>query len=257
MEILLVNTSLRPNSIIKMFPVGIGYVASAIKNAGYKFDLLDHEAWRPLPEEGIAYIKRKKYTVVALASLPSGYKMVKALCQLIRDLQPQSTIIVGNTVASSIPEILLKKTAADIAVLGEGDITIVELLHALEMKGSIKDIPGIAFKYYASQKDKRENKHSIIEHRYRPPIKDLDTLPWIDFRSFDTEIYIDNSREQISRPFPTGLTEENIRMLPINTARGCVYNCSFCYHAFKGMPYRTRSPQSVMDEADYLVKKYN
>ncbi len=255
MEILLINTALRPNSKVKMFPVGISYIATAMKNAGHQFDILDHEAWRPLPEEGIAYLKRKKYDVVALASLASGYKMVKALCQLIRDLQPQATIIVGNTVASSIPEILLKNTEADIAVLGEGDITIVELLKGIEIH-NLYGISGIVFKYYASQSDKIAKKCSIMHNDYRYPIKDLDTLPWINFDLFDTELYIDNTREQISRPFPTGLTEENIRMLPINTARGCAYNCSFCYHAFKGMPYRTRSPQSVMDEADHLVKKY-
>ncbi|KKL15431.1 hypothetical protein LCGC14_2505700, partial [marine sediment metagenome] len=55
-------------------------------------------------------------------------------------------IIVGNSVATSIPHILMEKTKADIGVIGEGDITIVELLNAIRENKPLEDIHGIFFK---------------------------------------------------------------------------------------------------------------
>ena len=249
MKILLINTALRPNSIVKMFPCGIGYIASAIKNAGYNLSILDIEANRP-SQEGIEYaLQKEKYDVVALSSIASGYKMVKELCQTIRNYQPQAIIIAGNTVASSIPIILLRFTEVNVAVIGEGDDTIVDLLNQIKIdpKG-LYNVRGI---YYKLGNDK------ITKTFDRPPIASLDDLPWINFDLLDVETYIQNGGEQVSRPLPGGLHKDDILMLPINTARGCLYNCTFCYHAFKGVKYRTRSAKSVLNEAQHLVDKYN
>ena len=61
----------------------------------------------------------------------TGYKFVKSLSSKIKEQMPDTIIAVGNSVATSIPEELLKYTKVDIALLGEGDITDVELLDAI------------------------------------------------------------------------------------------------------------------------------
>jgi anaerobic magnesium-protoporphyrin IX monomethyl ester cyclase len=121
LKILIINVALRPNSPIKYFPIGLGYIATAIKNAGYDFDLLDIDAHRYSGEYVEKFIRRSHYDIICMGCIVTGYKIIKELTLLIRTYQPHAKIVVGNSVATSIPEILLTRTESDIAILGEGD----------------------------------------------------------------------------------------------------------------------------------------
>ena len=240
MKTLLINMALRPESPIKMFPVGLGYIATALKNAEIEFDILDLELIRYDLELMQGF---QKYDVVLLGTIVTGYKYVKRLCALIREENPNAVIVVGNTVASSIPEILLSKTEADVAVIGEGDVTVVELLKNLKGWWGWEG-PGIMWK----------DRGKIRSWPNRKPIPNLDLLPFIDFELWDIEAYIRNTPLQVSEPCP--IPRDEVRALPINTARGCPCRCGFCYNAFQGYPYRRRSIGDVLTEARGLKWKY-
>lgn len=242
---LLINVSLRPDSPYSLFPVGLGYVATAMHNSGFHFDLLDIDAYRYSEAEVEQKISQADYDVVCLGCIVTGYKYVKWLCQTIRDIHPKATIIVGNSVATSITQTLLTKTQADIAVIGEGDETVPELLHALAANQSWQDIKGIAFRHNGE----------IRFTPARPIIKDISGLPFINFDLFDYEVYISGSKEYVSDPVP--IPRETLRALPVNSARGCIANCGFCYHVFKGSPYRTRSTESILAEIKQILPKYS
>ena len=245
MKILLINISLRPESKIKLFPIGLGYIATAMHNAGFAFDLLDIDAYRYSDKEVEQFIASKPYDIVAMGCIVTGYSKVKWLCSLVRKLHSNAWIIVGNSVATSIYQTLLQKTEADVAVMGEGDITIVELLQALDRGKDISKVRGICWK-----KDGQ-----IIRNEPQPMVQDISTLPHIDFSLFNIDIYIDNSKEQIAEnscPIP----REKLRALPINTARGCIGNCTFCYHNFRGYRYRYRSMESIIGEIREMIEKY-
>lgn len=244
MKILIINVCMRPDSRVKMFPIGLGYIATAVKNAGYDFDLLDIDALRLSNEEVRKYLSKQTYDAVLMGAIVTAYKTIKELTQLIRDQQPDTKIIVGNTVASSIPEHLLKKTQTDIAVMGEGDITIVEILEALNRKEDLDNIKGIYFKT-----DK-----GMVKTPDRKAIKNIDELSFIDRTIFDIESYILNSSEQLHAAFPGD--RSTVRSLNINTARGCIANCTFCYHAFRGIPYRHRTADNILEEMKLLIEKY-
>ena len=64
----------------------------------------------------------------------------------IRDNNKDCVIIVGNSVATSIPDILLESTESDVAVMGEGDETILELLDAIKNDTGFAGIKGIYYK---------------------------------------------------------------------------------------------------------------
>jgi len=244
MKVLIINVCMRPDSRVKMFPIGLGYIATAIKKAGYDFDLLDIDALRLSNEEVIEYLSKQSYDVVCMGAIVTAYKTIKQLTQLVRDQQPDTKIIVGNTVASSIPEHLIENTQTDIAVMGEGDVTILELLQALEKKDDLNNINGICFKIDGK----------IVRTSDRKAIKDIDTLGIIDRTIFDIEMYILNSKEQVHAAYPGD--RDNVRSININTARGCIANCTFCYHAFRGFPYRPRTPDNIIKEMALLIEQY-
>ena len=245
MNILVINVSLRPNSPLKLFPIGLGYIVTAMKNAGFAFDLLDIDAHRYSDEEVERRIRQKKYDVVCMGCIVTGYKMIKALTSVVKLHHPRSVIIVGNSVATSVVDTLLTRTQADIAVMSEGDETIVDLLKTLAGSGPLENVRGICFK-----KDGQ-----VIRTPLRPQIKDLSILPFIDFSIFDVDFYIESSTLAVSDPLP--IPRKQIRALPINTARGCVADCTFCYHVFKEVPYRYRSPESSVSEIKLMLSTYN
>jgi radical SAM superfamily enzyme YgiQ (UPF0313 family) len=170
---------------------------------------------------------------------------VKWLTGMVKEAFPDTCIIVGNTVAQSISEILLSRTGADVAVMGEGDDTIVELLRRLETTRDLDAIAGI--RYRAGDR--------IVDTPPRAPISNLDALPFPDWDLLDIDVYIKSLSRNPDEP-PPPLPRDEIRALPINTARGCPFQCTFCYHVFRDVKYRCRSAESVIAEMRERNSRY-
>jgi len=129
--------------------------------------------------------------------------------------------------------------------MGEGDETIVVLLRAISEGNSFDDVKGIYFK----------RNGQVVGTPPRPMIGDISAIPFIDFDIFDVNRYIDKSKRGINDPVP--IARDKLRALPVNTARGCVAKCGFCYHVLKTYPYRYRSAESIINEINELIGKYS
>ncbi len=235
-KILAINVALRPQSKAKIFPIGLSYVLSGLKRAGVEFSLLDIDRWRMPPEEVLAELGAEKWDIVLLGCIVTGYSIVKRLLADIRQVNPDALIVVGNSVASSIPDILLERTEADVAVIGEGDVTAVEVVQSWLARKDVSDVPGIVFK-----KD-----GAIRRTAPRPVIADINGILPPLYDIFDTEAYIEGHRNCVGEPLPR--PREQIRAFPVNTARGCINRCTFCYHCFIGHKYRYRSAENIVGE---------
>lgn len=167
-------------------------------------------------------------------------RLVKEIASVIRDSNPDAVIIAGNSVATSIPELLLRNTEVNIAVMGEGDVTIVELVEALKEKRQLKEIEGIAFL----------DDDTFIQTPLRNPIPNLDTIGFPNWDIFKLEHYNEGMLKHT-----VDESEQSI-VYPLNAARGCPFNCTFCYHVFKGQGYRKYSENVVMEEFSRLYYKY-
>lgn len=244
LKILLVNISLRPNSEKILFPIGPAYIATAIDHAGYDLEILDLDALRLNDRETEKYLRKVDFDVAAMGAIVTGYKYIKKLCKMIKKIK-NVPIIIGNSTATSIPHILMENTLADIGVMDEGDITIVDLLRVIEQGRPINEVKGI---YY--MKD-----NQVVFTSPRGLIGDLDRLPQINYNLFDMQVYLDRCRYNISEPYP--MEFEKIKAFPINTARGCPFDCTFCYHVFKGKKFRYRSVKNIGNEILFLKNNYN
>lgn len=213
-------------------------------NAGFAFDLIDIDAHRLSDEEVERRIRHKKYDVACMGCIVTGYKFVKELAVKIRTAHKDCAIVVGNSVATSIVDTLLNRTEVDIAVLGEGDITIVDLLTALENKTPLDKVDGICFK----------GSDGLVRTKPREFIKDISSIPLLNHDLFDVDVYIEHSKNSAGEPLP--MPREEFRGMPCNTARGCIGKCTFCYHNFLGLPYRYRSAMSIVQEIQKLIAKY-
>lgn len=244
MKILLINLCIRSNTPKKIYPVGLGYIASAIHRSGYGLEILNIDIHRYSDEELEAILKEKDFDVVGFGCIVTAYKIVKDLCAKIKSINKKAIIIVGNSIATSIPQILLTKTKADIAVIGEGDVTIVEVLKCLDNGYPLESVDGICFK-----KDGK-----VIANKLRKPIDGLDTIPLPEWDLFEMDLYLQESKNWAGEPYP--MPREEIRSFPVNTARGCIFKCTFCYHVFRDNKYRFRSPVSILKEIKELTRRY-
>lgn len=239
-RILFINPCLRPHARRKFPPVGLAYILNAVKNMDIEFDLFDMDADELSVDDLREYLQQKTYDVVALGAIVTALKLVREIAAVVRKSNPVATIIAGNSVSTSIPEMLLRHTEVDIAVLGEGDVTIVNLLHALNTDTDLDQVKGIAF----LRGDK------FVKTSAREPIPNLDEIGFPNWDLFDLPRY----NEHMLKPVMDDSVESVV--YPLNAARGCPFGCTFCYHVFKGQRYRKYSEEAVMREFTRLHDKY-
>jgi radical SAM superfamily enzyme YgiQ (UPF0313 family) len=149
--------------------------------------------------------------------------------------------ILGGAIITSEPKLMFESLKPDFAIIGEGEITIVELLNAVKNNKPLEKVNGIIY---------QKNNQTIINHP-RDSIKNIDQLQFPDFGGMEFEKQLDNMSANNS---PYGLLDYP-RVYPIMCSRGCPFQCTFCYHCL-GIKYRERSIENVMKELKTNLNKY-
>lgn len=76
----------------------------------------------------------------------------------------------------------------------------------------------------------------------------------VDWSLFDVERYFERSYAGAEGlTFADGTVP---RVMPVATARGCVFKCTFCHYVFWDDPYRYRSPASILAEIERNITEY-
>jgi len=228
-----------------MFPLGLAYISSAFKKAGHQVKCLNLNHFDG-PAELIVcgFVKEFGYfDFVCTGGISTVYRQVKSAAQAVRAVLPESKLILGGGLISSEPALMFADLAPDYIIIGEGEETIVELLACLEKKADLAGVYGIGY---------RGKSGELVLTGERPPIADIDTLPWPDFEEFGFAKYLDQMHPsdqyyQDLYDFP--------RVYPVICSRSCPYACTFCYHPI-GKKYRQRSVKSVMAELSVMVRRY-
>ncbi|HLD82959.1 MAG TPA: radical SAM protein [Candidatus Omnitrophota bacterium] len=249
MKILLINPPIREWAKPNVFPLGLGYIASVLLREGYKVEALDINAYRFNKEEVESKIKTGQFDIVGIGGIITTYKYIKWLIGVIRQYHPHTTIIIGGSVGTSIPKIMLENNPVDIVCLGEGEETILELTRSLEGDKDLTKVKGICYK---------DKDNSIHKNELRSPIPNLDDIPFPAWGLFPTEIYLKNPVGAPNRNKWLDGSVDNAGLLSMNlfATRGCPYQCVYCYHDFIGQGYRHRSAENIINEIELLYDRY-
>jgi radical SAM superfamily enzyme YgiQ (UPF0313 family) len=143
-------------------------------------------------------------------------------------------VVIGGPHASFLPEEALEHV--DFCITGEGETSLPMLVDALNRDGELDAVPGLVWK-----------DHGQIRHNpAAAPIEDLDSLPFPDFSLLKM-----SGQAKMGGPGPTRAT------IPVQTSRGCPYDCSFCsVTGMFGHRYRHRSTENIVAElAQYDADK--
>ncbi len=225
------------DSYIHYFPQGLGYIAAVLLRSGYEVNIYNQDMHH-YPEDHLQhYLDENRYDVIGLSFIAGYYQYRKAIkiSKAINRSKNRPFFIIGGHGPSPEPEFFMRKTGADAIVMGEGELTIVDLLNAIKNNQPFDNIKGIAY---------RSDKKCIINER-RSLISDIDSVPFPAYDLFPMEYY-----RLLRMPKCTS----NDFIIPMLSGRGCTFKCNFCYRMDEGL--RPRSNEGIIEEIKMLKKNY-
>ncbi|MFW6090059.1 MAG: B12-binding domain-containing radical SAM protein, partial [Gemmatimonadota bacterium] len=214
-------------------PLGILYISAHLKRCGFEVGIFD--ATFRTREEFREVLERERPSVVGL------YVTMMTRASVLRAVQDcraiGATVVVGGPDPANYAAEYLDR-GVDVVVIGEGELTLEELLPHLAKRGpnGMHEIQGIAF---------RDGDGKLVHTPARSYIDDLDAQPFPDRESIDIGEYIRVWREH-----------HGMGSVSLITARGCPYTCKWCSHAVFGYTHRRRSVENVVEEVELILDRY-
>lgn len=232
MKVALINTGFEPGEgdLRPAPPYGIMTIGAYLETKGHEVALFDWSG-EEIDDEKRRTLINYKPDLIGIHT-----KISTALLRAIKISKwakvKEIPVVWGGPGTMVIPELMLREGPVDYLVLGEGEITIAELLECLEKGSPLKDVKGIAYL----------DNGEYVRTPPRDRMTDLDSLPsplW-------------NKLGDLSKYF-TPLHGRNA--VSIVTSRGCPGNCTFCYSKMMwGYKWHAFSPQRVVDDMEKIMK---
>jgi len=227
----------------ELAPQGLCTIATIAKMNDYDVSILDAEALKLTVDQTIDKILELEPDIVGFtlytSFLPTVAELVSRLRQIYKRNGKELTILVGGSHATiTRNKVLEELPGVDIACIGEGEKTFVEILYALENAINLKEVAGIVF---------RGEDGNIIGTQRRPFISDLDLLPIPDWSLLpELKEYYCAAGDSIKRSPSAGIV----------TSRGCEGKCYFCNPWQLGRKNRYHSAEYVYQMVVNLMENY-
>jgi anaerobic magnesium-protoporphyrin IX monomethyl ester cyclase len=214
----------------KGLPEGLGllYLATVIKP--HHDVTIIGSAFNPLScDEIIAKIGQMQPDIIGISTVFSTLmRSARVIARRVKELFPDKVVVFGGNHAHFIAADLIREPYVDVVVLGEAEDSFRELVEHLERGRDLADVRGILYKRDGVP----------CRTPARPPIQDLDTLPFPERQLFFQKI------------------PENF-VIPMLGSRGCPFHCIYCSTtAFWGRRWRARSPESIVAELVDIAERF-
>ena len=216
------------------FPIGLFYIAASIKNAGHDICWLEFPHNQPDENNVSEAVKNlastKKIDALLCGALFIGWKEFKSICDGAKKADKNLLVIGGGGLFEHSSEIAMELCDnCDIAVLSEGEITIVNLLEALQSDAKLSTVKGIVY---------RDNDGGLVYTSPGDIPHNLDDLP--------LPLYSPSFIEKIKQRKYTNIV----------AGRSCPFSCTFCSLTTR-KKYRQRSVDNVFNEVKWLVDNFD
>jgi anaerobic magnesium-protoporphyrin IX monomethyl ester cyclase len=215
------------------YPIDISYglaaISSVLKKSGHTVQLFD--CTFGYSKKGIE-LKVRNFVpqIIGIPVASNDFNFAVEICSFVKSIT-DIPIVAGGFHTTMAPEDILVENCFDIAVIGEGEQSFLEIINSKETDRFYKElhtIPGIWF----------VGNGKIIKNNLRPLKQDINTLPFPDKSLFDYQRYIN-----INRGLATFIT-----------SYGCPFECSYCIN--KVLMDKFGSKGYVRYKSiDYLIKE--
>lgn len=210
-------------------PLNLLCIGSFLKSEGFRVRILNHYAEKSRFDELLSAELDDCLCVgltVMTAQLPDALRIVKR----IKERRPELPVVFGGAHATLFPEQTVQHPMIDYTVIGEGELSFLELLQCLRENRDPKDVGGIAWR----------NAQGQIQVNHEKPAFDFNRMPRMDFSLFSREL----------------LEKTAAYRIPIQTSRGCPYRCRFCINTIlpENRRWRCWDVQRTADEIENVLK---
>ncbi|MDD5021375.1 MAG: radical SAM protein [Endomicrobiaceae bacterium] len=243
MKILLINPpilSLNPVISSLFFnspPLGILYIAAVLEKNEIDVQVIDAALERLSISSLIDKVLLYEPDIVGITSTTFSFSSAKELAKQIKIAKPDIKIVIGGSHVSAVPEDVLSNECFDFGVIGEGELTFLELIQNINQNSNfLKDIEGIVY---------RDGNSNIIQTPPRPLIENLDILPFPARHLVPIHKY---------KPQPND--KRDIPKISLISSRGCPYQCIFCGKSVFGTSYRSFSAKYIIAEMKYVMEQF-
>jgi len=197
----------------------------------YKVKIIDQRIDKNWKKHLLKELNQNPLCVATTCMIGTPISSALETCKFVKNYSNTSTIL-GGQHPSMLPEQYLKNKNINFVVRGEGEITFLKLIQALEKTKSFKKIKGVSYK--------KNNK--IINNPNRE-FTDLNKLPPLPYHLIDIKNYLTKRL--------------NIPSLYMETSRGCPNNCSFCYNKFfNKCKWRALSAENVIKNIKQVIDNF-
>jgi anaerobic magnesium-protoporphyrin IX monomethyl ester cyclase len=222
----------------KIPALGLLHLAAQVRRDGFTPTIIESDVQGLSAAQVAGRVIRARPAYVGITLFTVGVWLAAELSRRIKAACPKIVILVGGPHISSMGmETMQRFPEFDIAVIGEGEGILSQLLARLEAGQSPAEVPNIIYR-------ERGQVRSTRRQSIRSPMDDLpmpawDLLPGFP-RAYTPAVY----------SYPQG------PVATIAASRGCPFHCKFCDTSTFGAEVRAYSPQNVFEQMLFLKKRW-
>jgi radical SAM superfamily enzyme YgiQ (UPF0313 family) len=221
-------------------PLGILSLAAWLRSRfNLQIQLADQRLENCTAEEIVRRAVSFGADIVGVGGLSTSASAQRDITVQARQALPNALIVVGGPHVSAFGPEALADTAADVAIIGEGELSFEAIIRAYLDGGDYSSIPGLV---------RRLPSGEVVTNPGPPPlVQDLDSLPFLAYDLIDVAKYWRHEPMALLPPHP---------YLSLSSSRGCPFSCMYCHRIF-GKHFREQSPERIVAEIEHLQSVYH
>ncbi|MBI2857785.1 MAG: B12-binding domain-containing radical SAM protein [Chloroflexi bacterium] len=228
MKVALINPPVRSSKEKQYSRMGeprlaVAYLAAYLESKDLAPIVMDAKFAGLSCEQVVAGLRSERPDLIGLTAFTGDLDDAAYLAAWAKKELPGARVVVGGPHATALPRLTMEEFPVfDFLVYGEGEITLHQLVLALQGKQPMDEIPGLVFRVDGD----------IRVNSPRSFIANLDEMPYPAWHLFPRS-----------------------SQYPIEASRGCPFRCKFCCR-ITGNKIRLRSPLNVVDEMEMVLRRY-
>ena len=210
------------------FSLALGYLkAYAMKDDfirdNAEIDIVDFDTETLNVQQVVYYLSQIRPEIIGFSCYCWNIEKVLHTARIMKTIYPEIKIVFGGPEVGPIGQKYLKEYGSvDAVIKGEGEITFSELLKCYLGRDDLENIEGICY---------RRN-GEVFENTDRLPIEDLGEIP---------------------SPYLEGLLIPRDKVTYIETYRGCIFRCHYCFEG-KNLPKLRFFPEErIKKEIEFIL----